>query len=131
MRRNRALAANIESASDSHQQTLAVQYQLAVAHQLREASWQQRLDEISARSTSALRGRAVADAAPPALTPIPDLNAPAMLSGLPDLTVSADLVDSVRAKGGRLEPEINATSALLGSAAELVAASIGETPNAI
>jgi hypothetical protein len=65
------------------------------------------------------------------LTPIPDLNAPALLSGLPDLTVSADLVDSVQAEGGSLRTDIKATSALLGSAAELVVASIGGTPNAI
>jgi hypothetical protein len=54
-----------------------------------------------------------------------------MMPGFPDLTVSADLVDSVRDKWGRLGTDIKATSALLGSAAELVAASIGETPNAI
>ena len=55
--------------------------------------------------------------APPGLTPIPDLNAPALLSGLPNLTVSADLVDShvdsTRVDGGRLEADFKATSALL------------------
>ena len=71
------------------------------------------------------------DDAPPGLTPIPDLNAPALLSGLPDLTVSADLVDSVLDGWGRLGTDITATSALLGSTAELVVARIGETPNAI
>jgi hypothetical protein len=54
-----------------------------------------------------------------------------MMSGFPDLTFSADLVDSVRDEGDRLRSDIKATPALLGSAAELVAASIGETPNAI
>jgi hypothetical protein len=75
--------------------------------------------------------RDVVDGALSGLTPIPDLNAPAMMPGFPDLTVSADLVDSVRDEWGRLGTDIKATSALLGSAAELVAASIGETPNAI
>ena len=73
----------------------------------------------------------VVDGALPGLTPIPDLNAPALLSGLPDLTVSADLVDSVRVEGGRLGVDFKATPALLGSAAELAVMSIGETPNAI
>jgi hypothetical protein len=71
------------------------------------------------------------DGAPPGLTPIPDLNAPALLSGLPDLTVSADMVDSAREEGGRLGADFKTTPAILGSAAELVVASIGETPNAI
>ncbi len=65
------------------------------------------------------------------MTPIPDLNASALLSGLPDLTVSADLVDSAREDGGRLGADFKTTSTVLGSAAELGVASVGETPNAI
>ena len=67
------------------------------------------------------------DGALTGLTPIPDLNASALLSGLPDLTVSADLVDSAREEGGRLGADFKTTPALLGSAAEIVVASIGET----
>jgi hypothetical protein len=80
MRQNRTLADNVESASVSHQKTLAVQYRLGVAHRLREASWQQRLDEISARATSALRDRAVADAAPPTSAPMNEPSAADLVS---------------------------------------------------
>ncbi len=65
--------------------------------------------------------------APPDLTPIPNLNAPALLSGHPDFTVNADLGNAALVGGGiAVKPNF----ALSGSAAELVIASIGETPNA-
>ena len=69
--------------------------------------------------------------APPDLTPIPDLNAPALLSGLPDFSAGADLGNAASAGGGTLGIAVKPNPALLGSAAELVIASFGETPNAI
>ena len=68
--------------------------------------------------------------APPDLTPIPDLNASALLSGLQDFTVDADLGYAALVSGGTLGNAAKPTPALLGSAAELVIASVGETPNA-
>ena len=65
--------------------------------------------------------------APPDLTPIPDLNAPALLSGHPDFTVNADLGNATLVGGGILGLAVKPNYALLGSAAELVIASIGET----
>jgi hypothetical protein len=71
------------------------------------------------------------DDAPPALTPVPGLNASALLPGLPDGTVNADQGNAALAGEGTLGIAVKPKPALLGSAAELVIASIGETPNAI
>jgi hypothetical protein len=68
---------------------------------------------------------------PSDLTPIPDLNAPALLSGHPDFTVNADLGNTTLVGGGTLGIAVKPNFALSGSAAELVIASVGETPNAI
>ena len=66
----------------------------------------------------------------PDLTPTPDLNAPALLSGLPDFTVNADLGNAALVGGGTLGIAVKPNFALSGSAAELVIASVGETPEA-
>jgi hypothetical protein len=71
------------------------------------------------------------DDAPPALTPVPGLNASALLPGLPDGTVNADQGNAALVGKGTLGIAVKPNPALLGSAAELVIASIGETPNAI
>jgi hypothetical protein len=68
--------------------------------------------------------------APPDLTPIPGLNAPALLSGHPDFTVNADLGNTTLVGGGTLGIAVKPNFALSGSAAELVIASVGETPEA-
>ena len=72
---------------------------------------------------------AASDASPD-LTSIPDLNAPTLLSDLPDRTVNADLGNAALVGGGALGIAVKPNPALLGSAAELVIASVGETPNA-
>ena len=71
-----------------------------------------------------------ANDAPPDLMSILDLNAPALLSGLPDFNVNADLWNAALAGGDTLGIAAKPNPALLGSAAELVIASVGETPNA-
>ena len=71
------------------------------------------------------------DDAPPDLMPVPGLNASALLPGLPDGTVNADQGNAALAGEGTLGIAVKPNPALLGSAAELVIASIGETPNAI
>jgi len=70
------------------------------------------------------------DDAPPDLMPVPGLNASALLSGLPDGTVTADQGNAALVGASTLGIAVKPNPALLGSAAELVIASIGETPNA-
>jgi hypothetical protein len=82
------------------------------------------------RYVDELRAELAEDDAPPDLMPVPGLNASALLPGLLDGIVDAEKGNAALVGGGTLGIAVKSNPALLGSAAELVIASVDETPEA-